>query len=130
MVYRLDRISRNATEAIQTLLSLDQAGVAFISITQAVLNLGHDNPFRRTMLAAFSEIAEIERETIVSRVRSGLKAAKDRGVVLGRPKKFSREQQDHVRELRKKGLTYKAISEQTGLSHGSVQNLVKGPDLS
>ncbi|NRA68041.1 MAG: recombinase family protein [Pseudobacteriovorax sp.] len=130
VVYRLDRISRNATEAIQTLLSLDQAGVAFISITQAVLNLGHDNPFRRTMLAAFSEIAEIERETIVSRVRSGLKAAKDRGVVLGRPKKFSREQQDHVRELRKKGLTYKAISEQTGLSHGSVQNLVKGPDLS
>jgi DNA invertase Pin-like site-specific DNA recombinase len=79
VVYRLDRLSRHATEAIQILLSLDQAGVGFISITQPVLNLGLDNPFRRTMLAAFSEIAEIERETIVSRVRSGLEAARKRG---------------------------------------------------
>ncbi|RZA13843.1 MAG: recombinase family protein [Proteobacteria bacterium] len=58
IVYRLDRLSRNATEAIQILLTLDQAGVGFISVTQAVLNLGLDNPFRRTMLAAFSEIAD------------------------------------------------------------------------
>ena len=69
VVYRLDRMSRNATEAIQTLLSLDQLGIRFISVTQPVLNLGPENPFRRTMLVAFSEIAEIERETIVARVR-------------------------------------------------------------
>ena len=80
-------MSRNATEAIQTLLSLDQLGIRFISVTQPVLNLGPENPFRRTMLAAFSEIAEIERETIVGRVRAGLDAAKRRGVKLGRPKK-------------------------------------------
>ena len=34
------------------------------------------------MLAAFSEIAEIERETIVSRVRSGLEAAKKKELNL------------------------------------------------
>ncbi len=129
VVYRLDRMSRNATEAIQTLLSLDQAGVAFISVTQPVLNLGHDNPFRRTILAAFSEIAEIERETIVARVRSGLNAARMRGMKLGRPKKYTRENQEQVRELRKQGLTYMEISRQTGISHGAVQTLAKGPDL-
>ncbi|RZA11505.1 MAG: recombinase family protein, partial [Proteobacteria bacterium] len=83
LVYRLDRFSRNASDAIKTLLSLDEAGVGFISITQPVLNLGHENPFRRTMLAAFAEIAEIERQTIVTRVKAGLKAAKERGVKLG-----------------------------------------------
>jgi len=129
IVYRLDRMSRNATDAIQTLLSLDQAGISFVSVTQPVLNLGPDNPFRRTMLAAFSEIAEIERETIVSRVRSGLVAAKKRGVQLGRPKKATREDQLLVKQLRSQGKSYLAIAKQLGLSHGTVQNLAKGSEL-
>lgn len=129
VVYRLDRMSRNATEAIQTLLTLDQAGIAFISVTQAVLNLGHDNPFRRTMLAAFSEIAEIERETIVGRVRAGLDAARRRGKVLGAPRKFTHEQQQQVHELRSQGLSYRKIAEKLHLSHGTVQRLAKGPNL-
>lgn len=125
IVYRLDRLSRNATEAIQTLLSLDQAGVGFISVTQAVLNLGLDNPFRRTMLAAFSEIAEIERETIVGRVKSGLASAKARGVKLGRPKKMTAEMQKKVKQMRKEGFTYQAIADTLGLGRGTVQNLDK-----
>lgn len=129
IVYRLDRMSRNATDAIQTLLTLDQAGVAFISVTQPVLNLGHENPFRRTMLAAFSEIAEIERETIVARVKAGLDVAKRKGVRLGRPSKLNRDNQVRARSLREKGLSYMKIAEETGLSHGTVQTLIKGPDL-
>ncbi len=130
VVYRLDRMSRNATDAIQTLLSLDQAGIAFISVTQAVLNLGHDNPFRRTMLAAFSEIAEIERETIVGRVRAGLEAAKRRGTKLGRPRAGSVADQQRVRAMRTEGHSFRAIAAATGLSHGTVQRLIKGRDLS
>ena len=59
IVYRLDRFSRHATTAIRLILNLDDTGVAFVSVSQPVLNLGHENPFRRTMLAAFAEIAEI-----------------------------------------------------------------------
>ncbi len=128
-VYRLDRLSRNASEAIQTLLLLDQAGVGFISITQPVLNLGLDNPFRRTMLAAFSEIAEIERDTIVSRVRSGLAAAKKKGVKLGRPRHYSGEQQGQVRSLRAEGLSYEDIAQRLGMSRGTAHSLGTGPDI-
>ena len=66
VVYRLDRFSRHASTAIRLILNLDDAGVAFISVTQPVLNLGHENPFRRTMLAAFAEIAEIEKRNYSS----------------------------------------------------------------
>lgn len=125
IVYRLDRMSRNASEAIQTLLSLDQAGVGFISVTQAVLNLGPQNPFRRTMLAAFSEIAEIERETIVSRVRSGLEAAKRKGVKLGRPQKLNEKHRQQVLDLRKKGLNFREIATTLGISRSSAQTLAK-----
>jgi DNA invertase Pin-like site-specific DNA recombinase len=126
VTYRLDRISRNATEAIQTLLSLDHAGVAFISVTQPVLNLGHENPFRRTMLAAFAEIAEIERETIVARVRAGLEAAKKKGVKLGPPVKVSAEKQQLARSYRDSGMSFREIAKVMNLSYGAVHKLVTG----
>lgn len=128
VVYRLDRLSRNATEAIQVLLTLDQAGVGFISVTQPVLNLGLDNPFRRTMLAAFSEIGEIERDTIVARVRSGLDAARQRGVRLGRPQALTHAQQGQVRGLRAQGLSYAKIAKELELAVSSVKLLAKGPE--
>ena len=125
MVYKLDRFSRDATTAINLLLNLDQAGVAFISVTQPVLNLGHENPFRRTMLAAFAEIAEIERETIVARVRAGLDAARKRGVKLGAPSKVSEEKQKEARAMKAQGLSYKAIAARMELSVGSVHKMIK-----
>jgi len=129
VVYRLDRFSRHATTAIRTLLELDEYGVGFISVTQPVLNLGHSNPFRRTMLAAFAEIAEIERETIVARVRSGLEAAKKRGTKLGAPIKLTKDKQVEARDMKQRGLSYKAIATRLELSVGSVHTLVNGPTL-
>lgn len=129
IVYRLDRLSRNATTAIKLILSLDEAGVAFVSVTQPVLNLGHENPFRRTMLAAFAEIAEIERDTIVARVRAGLDAARKRGVRLGAPTKISPEKQKEARELKALGHSYKVIAQRLEISVGSVHKLLKSTDL-
>ena len=125
VVYRLDRFSRHATTAIRLILHLDEADVGFISVTQPVLNLGHENPFRRTMLAAFAEIAEIERETIVARVVAGLQAAKKRGVKLGAPRKVTEETRISALEMRQSGNSIRAIAEQMGLSVGSVAGMIK-----
>ncbi|MBI2603679.1 MAG: recombinase family protein [Deltaproteobacteria bacterium] len=125
VVYRLDRFSRHATTAIRLLLNLDEAGVAFVSVTQPVLNLGHENPFRRTMLAAFAEIAELERETIVARVVAGLNAAKKRGVVLGPPRKIDNERQSAVFSLRDQGKTMREIAQELDISVGSVAKILK-----
>ena len=127
VVYRLDRFSRSASNAIRTLLELDECGVGFISVTQPVLSLGHDNPFRRTMLAAFAEIAEIERETIVARVKSGLQAARKRGVKLGRPQKTTAELLHSVKTLRAQGLSYNEIARRVQLSKGMVHNMLNQP---
>ncbi len=128
LVYRLDRFSRNASDAIKTLISLDEAGVGFISITQPVLNLGHENPFRRTMLAAFAEIAEIERQTIVTRVKAGLKAAKERGVKLGPPTKVDDKVRSQVLAKRSEGLSYRAIAKDLGLSYNLIYKVAQGQE--
>lgn len=125
VVYRLDRFSRNATNAIKTLLTLDEVGVGFISVTQPVLNLGHENPFRRTMLAAFAEIAEIERDTIVARVKAGLAAAKAKGVRLGAPIKATDDKAKKAKALKIQGKSVRQIATELKLSIGTAHNLLK-----
>jgi DNA invertase Pin-like site-specific DNA recombinase len=125
IVYRLDRFSRNATSAIRMLLNLDEVGVAFISITQPVLNLSHENPFRRTMLAAFAEIAELERTTIVARVVAGLQAARKRGVELGPPRKITAEVREQIQNLRQHGKTIRVIAQELNLSTGAISKILR-----
>jgi DNA invertase Pin-like site-specific DNA recombinase len=124
VVYRLDRFSRHATTAIRLILQLDEVGVAFVAVNQPVLNLAHENPFRRTLLTAFAEIAEIERETIVARVVAGLAAARKKGVVLGAPKKITPEKVEQAMELRNQGMTIRQIAASLELSVGSIARLL------
>lgn len=125
VVYRLDRFTRDANAAIRLILDLDQMGIAFISVTQPVLNLGHSNPFRRTMLAAFAEIAEIERETIVTRVKAGIYAARQRGVTLGAPRTIDDEKRKKIIGLKQQGFSYRKIAEECKVSLGAITKIVK-----
>jgi DNA invertase Pin-like site-specific DNA recombinase len=125
VVYSLDRFSRHATTAIRLILNMDDAGVAFVSVTQPILNLAHENPFRRTLLTAFAEIAEIERETIVARVVAGLDAARKKGVVLGAPKKLTDDKKQQAINMRQEGQTIRSIAKELKVSVGSVVNMLK-----
>lgn len=124
IVYRLDRFSRDANTAIRTILELDSHGVAFIATSQPVLNLGHENPFRRTMLSAFAEIAEIERSTIVARVKEGLEVARKRGRRLGRPP-LNAYSKARIKELMDAGFNKKTVALQLGLSRTTVWKFLK-----
>ena len=125
VVYRLDRFSRDATTAIRTILELDAYGVGFVSVSQPVLNLGNEMPFRRTLLAAFSEISQLEREAIVGRVRSGLAAARKRGVKLGRPTLITNSLVEQVTALRASGLSVRAVAVKLNISRGLVERMTK-----
>lgn len=125
VVYKIDRFSRSAISAIRAIMDLDQLGVAFISVSQPALNLGHGMPFRLTMLAAFAEIAQIERETIVSRINEGLAAARRRGVQLGNPGLSPKVKAEIVR-LYDLGLSKEAIYPRLGISRRSVYRVLAG----
>ena len=66
------------------------------------------------MLAA---VSQLERELIVERVKVGLANARAKGKIIGRKKLRN---SDMIRALRRKGLTYRAIADLCGCSHGSV----------
>lgn len=129
MVYRLDRLSRSANTAIKLILELDEMGVAFVSVTQPILNLGHQNPFRRTMLAAFAEIAEIEHDAIVTRVKSGLAAARAKGVKLGAPRQIDPELVKMIAQERAAGKTIREVARSLDISIGSVHRYLKAEKI-
>lgn len=125
VVYKLDRLGRSASAAIRMVLDMDDMGVAFVSVSQPVLSLGRDNPFRKTMLAAFAEIAQIERESIVERTKEGLRAARARGVRLGRKRVHSDRTAREVFRLRAEGLSLRKIGRLTKIGSASVHYILQ-----
>lgn len=120
VVYKLDRLSRSAITAIRTILTLDELGIGFVSVTQSALNLAHTTPFRRTILMAFSEMAQLEAEMTRARIRDGVRIAQENGVKFGRRIKVTETKRIEINLLRNKGHSIKRIAELTGLSVGSV----------
>ena len=130
VVYRYDRFARSLRQLVNALEEFRILGVDFISLHEAV---DTSTPNGRLVFGIFASIAEFERELIRERVRSGIAAAKARGKRLGRPKTIV--DAHNVAAPRTQGLSWAAISRQTGLSKGTAQrafyslpkNLSAGP---
>lgn len=125
VVYRLDRLSRDAITALRVLMDWTQAGIEFVAVSQPILSVANDDAFRLTKLAMFAELAQIERQTLITRVKTGMAAARARGVRLGAARKLTPEQRAEVRKMRGAGLTLRAIAKRFGVSHHMVSNIVR-----
>ena len=116
VVYRYDRFARSLRQLVNALEEFRVLGVDFISLHEGV---DTSTPNGRLVFGIFASIAEFERELIRERVRSGIAAAKARGKRLGRPK--ATVDTARIAVLRAQGLSWAAISQQTGLSKGTAQ---------
>lgn len=56
-------------------------------------------PEGRLIFGVFAALAEYERELISERTKAGIRAARRRGVHMGRPSKLTPHQIDHARGL-------------------------------
>jgi DNA invertase Pin-like site-specific DNA recombinase len=82
VVYRYDRFARSLRHLVNALEEFRALGIEFVSIHEGV---DTSTPNGRLVFGIFASIAEFERELIRARVRSGLAAAKAKGIHLGRP---------------------------------------------
>jgi len=113
-VYSFSRFARSTTHLLKALEKFQKLKCEFISLTEQIQT---NSPMGRAFFTVIAAIAQLERELIVERVKNGLKAARARGKHIGRKKLRNSEM---IRALRAKGLTYRAIAELCGCSHGSV----------
>ena len=100
VVWRLDRLGRSLGHLIETVSELGGRGVGFRSLTEAIDTTTAGG---RLTFHLFGALAEFERELIGERTRAGLKAARRRGVQLGRPRRLDHYQVRHAAELIERG---------------------------
>jgi DNA invertase Pin-like site-specific DNA recombinase len=83
VVYRSDRLFRSLRELIVTLDELTALGCKFVSVHEPFDTTTPSGMLLMQLLGAF---AQFERSVLIERTRSGLEAARRRGVKLGRRK--------------------------------------------
>ena len=86
VVWKLDRLSRSLKQLIETVEMLQERGVAFCSLTEAIDTSGAGGRF---VFHVFGALAEFERSIIRERTMAGLAASRARGRKGGRPKQMT-----------------------------------------
>jgi putative DNA-invertase from lambdoid prophage Rac len=121
--YKLDRLGRSVAHLALLMEELINLHVPLIVTTQGI-DTSEDNAVGRLQAHVIMAMAEFERSLIRERVRSGLAAARERGVRLGR-KPMLVKRVEEVRRLKKAGLGIRAISRELGMPPSSVYKVYK-----
>jgi putative DNA-invertase from lambdoid prophage Rac len=125
LVTELSRWGRSTQDLVQTLDDLHSWKVSVLAQTGLSFDLSTaSGKLMRTIMAG---LAEFERDLIRERVKSGLAAAKARGVVLGRQEgqRPSEKKAKKVLQLHEEGLSYRLIGRNVGLSKNTVMEIIR-----
>lgn len=122
VVYKMDRLGRSLAHLALILDEFTRHNVALVCTSQGI-DTSNDNPVGRLQLNVLMAVAQFEREIIRERVKSGVAAARARGVKLGRPNRINTHRETAVR-LRASGLGIRAISRKLKIAPASVLKLV------
>lgn len=89
LVTELNRLGRDPRDLRNTIYYLHDRKISIVFHSlgglESLTETGEEHFATNLILQIFAELASEERKNIIQRVRSGLNAAKSRGVVLGRP---------------------------------------------
>lgn len=80
VVYKVDRLTRSLADFARLIEAFDQAGVAFVSVTQAFNTTGSMGRLTLNILLSF---AQFEREVTSERIRDKVAASKAKGMWMG-----------------------------------------------
>jgi DNA invertase Pin-like site-specific DNA recombinase len=95
-VWRLDRLGRSLADLIKIVSTLEGQGIGFESLTEKIDTTSSTG---KLVFHLFGALSEFERNLIRERTNAGLKAARARGKVGGRPRRLSAKDREMVATL-------------------------------
>ena len=120
IVWQLDRLGRSIQHLIQTIQSLNNRKIGFQSLRE---NIDTTTSGGKLIFHIFGALAEFERELIRERTNAGLKAARARGRLGGRPSLLDNKQVLRLVELYDEGKSsVNEICKIFGISRPSFYN--------
>ena len=125
LFWSLDRLSREgALETLQHLNRLTSYGIQWRSLTEQYLD--STGIFREAVISILAVVAKQERVRLSERTLAGLERARKQGKVLGRRPNAAVDA-SKIRELRDRGMSWGAISRETGLARATCQKACEAP---
>ena len=123
VVVKLDRLGRSTRDVLNLVHEPEQKG-ASLRVLEPAIDTG--GPMGRMVLTVLGMVAEMELGFIRERQRTGIEAAKAKGVYKGRPVTF-----DHTKivALRKEGLGATEIARAVGCKRGNVYKALKAAGI-
>ncbi len=109
VAWKLDRLGRSQIELMELVENLKRRGIGLKVLTGEGAAIDTTQPHGRLIFGVFAAFAEFERELIRERTAAGMKAARRRGIHVGRPRKLTAHQVAHA-----KGLIASGQGTQTG----------------
>ena len=121
VVDSFSRLSRSTKDLLEVVEGLTQKGVNLISLKE---KLDTTTATGKLMLTMLSALSQFERDIIAERTKDGLKAARARGRMGGRPKANEAAIQKALKLYDADKLSIKEISEATGISTSTINRRV------
>src|SRR5580658_1492431 len=116
VVWKFDRFARSVSHLLRALENFQALNIEFVSLTEGV---DTSTPAGKMVFTVLGAVAELERSLICERVRAGLRNARAKGKMLGRPGHSLDVAK--IGALRASGLSWRAVSEKLGYSVRSVR---------
>ena len=122
------RFGRNYIDCFEMLDLITQkvgASVKFLSNGIELLGGAKMNPYQWMTISQFFIQDEFLKRQIGYNTANALQRKKEQGVILGRPTTIDEKTVTLIHTLREQGLSYNKISEETGVSKGSISRLLR-----
>ncbi len=123
LTFKLDRLARSLVHLAQIIAELQAHNVALVVPSQGI-DTSNSNPAAMLQINVLAAVAQFEREIITERVNAGIRAAKERGVRLGRPSTNHRYV-PLVAALTAEGLSAAEIGRRLALPYSTASELVR-----
>ncbi len=125
VVWRLDRLGRSLPHLIETIRQIGEKGAGFRSLTESIDTTTAGGRLVFHMMGA---LAEFERTLIIERTRAGMKAAKARGVEVGRKRVLTSAQISHARVLIERGESPSSVARSLKVGRSTLYRSLKGSE--
>ena len=122
VVVRLDRLARSLAHMARLGDELQALQVELVSLREGI---DTRTAAGRAMFGMCGVFAQLEGDLIRERTVAGLKAARRRGVQLGRPKVLDHRQHQRVLRLRRSGHSVRAIAGRLRVGVATVHRAIK-----
>lgn len=125
VVWKMDRIARNLVDLLTKMDRIKTAGASFKSLTEQI---DTTTPGGRLIFHVLGSLAEFERDLIVERTRTGVTAAKARGVKFGQERALTDQQVEKAQAMRDDGIPVAKIAAKFKTAPNTIRNWTRGPN--